>query len=157
MKINKTNILSLILGFATTSSFAESIVGCDFTKAKYKNIERVVISTGQPGDVLIQYSEANGSEELAPVEGVGGTFGEIQFAAEIKHQNDAQRNTYVKVESKQLGLVQISYICNEPNSILCDTRGGGDSKFARATFNIAGDILKFDGSSLPLCRRIVIR
>ncbi len=143
--------------FFSANAFALGTqVTCDFSRiVNNKGIDEIHINTGSVGSIQVVY--ANGDvENLAPQRGVGGIFNQIRFSPSISYYNDAKRTVYLQSESLTLGKIQISTICNRPNSVYCETRGG-DTLSALTSFNIDGDVFRFDGSKLATCQRSVLR
>ncbi len=132
----------------------ESQVACEFPAGH--DIKRVIIQSGEPGNIRI-HSKGTHFEKLLPEEGRGGVFGQLLFPATIEHKNDGQRIQYAQVTSRQLGTIKIAYTCNRRSSQLCDFRDGSTTKTSRVTFNIDGEVLKFNGRDFPVCTRTVIQ
>ena len=173
--ISLTMLLCSLSVFASGRSYYEiqTQIQCDLNNRL--SIESLEILTGQrkvsstigrdgfpeivttdPGSLIINLS--NGvTEVLKPISGRGGVFGEIKFPSVFFHENDAQRSTKLKFESPRLGVIQLSYICNEANSFYCDLRSGYESPEAIVNLNIKNTILNLNGRSLPVCTRTVLR
>jgi hypothetical protein len=102
---------------------------------------------------------ANGIiEKVIPTAGIGGFFNEYNFPDYFAYTNDAMKPQRLKFETRQLGSIYISYVCNRQNAHDCEDRSGNLVNTARVAININGKkILKFNGQSLPLCNRTVLK
>ncbi len=71
------NLISIfvLVSLFSTIAFAGEQIDCDLN---HKNLQRVVIKSGSPGNVELHFNDGH-LENLGPVEGVGGEFGEIVF------------------------------------------------------------------------------
>lgn len=106
-----------------------------------------------PGTLTLQ-TASGATERVHPSEGVGGIFNEYVFPRYFVSLNDAKKPHILKFETRQLGQLQVSSVCNKPNAFYCEDRSGEITRTARVTININGErILKFDGRALPFCER----
>lgn len=89
-----------------------------------------------------------------PSPGIAGMFNEYNFPEAFHYENDAKKPQRIKFETRQLGLIYITYVCNRPNAVFCEDRSGNMVDSARVAINIDGlRIFNFNGISLPLCKR----
>lgn len=133
----------------TITSGTQVIVGKD-------NVGYPIFKTDNPGTIKITYDDGV-IETLAPQTKIGGIFEQITFLNEFFYKNNAQNSRYISVLSPRLGEVQLSYVCHNPNSFYCETRGGAITSLANVSLNLNGKVFKFNGQSNPLCKRAVIR
>lgn len=102
---------------------------------------------------------ANGMiEKVNPTAGVGGIFNEYEFPSSFYSTNDALNPQFLKFETKTLGTLMVSYICNRPYAYNCEFRDGVLTPSARVQVNVNGKgILNFNGKSLPVCSRKLLK
>ena len=147
------NLISVLTAVSLCSSaaFANKQIECDLNQ---KGLKSVVITTGSPGGVDLEFNNGD-IENLSPVKGVGGEFGEIIFPDRIIDNSAPREKSFVLVRSARLGEIKIAFIC-KANTISCDTRGGGLSQEAFVAFRIGGDLMRYDGISNSFCRRTIL-
>jgi hypothetical protein len=152
MENKMKNMISVfvLINLFSTGAFATEI-DCDLN---HKDLQRVVIKTGYPGSVTLQFHNGD-FENLKPVKGVGGEFGEIVFPDKIQEEAAFRKLNFVLVKSSRLGEVKMAYICNAYTRS-CDTRGSGFALEASAAFRIQGELIQLNGKLNPLCRRTVL-
>lgn len=150
------SIYLILTAWALGASAVETEIDCNLSKLGMPEIVRLKLRTGIPGSVEL-YDQNGHIEKLEPKAALGGIFGNIQFPAALAHRNDARNLSYARVESASLGLVQLAYVCDVPNSIYCDFRNGDTAKRAITTLNIDGKLFRLNGVKFPTCERRVTR
>jgi hypothetical protein len=61
---------------------------------------------------------------------------------------------YAQVTSKILGVIQTRFICYFPGSdTRCSSMSGKIATEEVVQFNFSGELLSFNGTELPLCKR----
>ncbi len=142
----------VLMSLFSARAFANKQVDCEFS---HKYLKSVVIMTGNPGSVELQFNNGD-LENLRPQKGVGGEFGEIVFPDKIEDKSAPRETSFVLVKSPRMGEIKIAFICNY-HGLYCDTMGDGFTLEAIAAFRINDELIKFDGYSNPLCRRTALR
>ncbi len=153
----KILISSLIYLFLSTAfaQVPETKITCDFAEAgNYADIQSVSVVSGNPGFVTVHYT--NGTvESFEPQSGVGGLFNQIRFSPAVTNENNSRSFTFLQLDTRHssIGDFHVAYACNKSFTTFCNGFSGDKTPIARVTLNIDGAVLKFNGSSLPYCKR----
>lgn len=98
----------------STAGVAKEILIEFGTYNQIQNQSEVVVDN--PGTLTL-FGENGAIEKVNLTAGICGIFNEYHFPSNFMYKNDATRSQVLKFQTRELGQVYLSYICNYPNSL----------------------------------------